>query len=399
MSFDAALERARRAAATPPERSLPRTSPGASRTRRLAVGDPQASLERFLDVLDGHGALDPGGRLAADVHLVSIGDHFDWGSAAERSRAAQDGLAILAWLSAHPPDQVTLILGNHDLARVGELLAFDDPGFARAQAEADHLYWGADGTRKGLDSRAEAAFRERYPSLAGVEAAARDFSTFRRPQRTLVAALLRSRRFCAAVAASPSLLVCHAGVTRDELTALGLRPEQQADARLVAQALNSALDSACAAWDGISAFSIPILHRPGGAHSGEARGIFFNRPSNPEHERTTGSASAADYSGPPRRRYDPRRLPVGLTQAIGHIRDDKCRRLFGSWAAGPPAGPGPLRHLTIEGDAVCYAAGVPGHQGTGALALVFIDGAMQDAEPGSYELLDLDRLAPAERPS
>ena len=114
------------------------------RPRRLAIGDPQAPLETAFRILDLHRALDDDGRLAPDVHLVSMGDHFDWGPPEARPTVARDGLAFLAWLAAHPPDQVTLVLGNHDLGRVGEMVAFDAARFRRAQEEADSLYDGAD---------------------------------------------------------------------------------------------------------------------------------------------------------------------------------------------------------------------------------------------------------------
>ncbi len=367
--------------------------------RRLAVGDPQASAERFFDILDRHGILGPEGRLSDDVHLVSMGDHFDWGTPSQRSQAAEDGLAILAWLAAHPPDQVTILLGNHDLARVGEVASFDEAAFARAQREADALYFDAAGARREVDPEAAAAFRERYPTLPGVEAAARDLSTFRIAQRDRVRALLTARRFSIAAAAGPSLLLCHAGVTRDDLERLGLGAEQQAQAPVVAGALNAALDAAFDGWDGLSAFAIPGLHQPGSASFGEARGILVNRPGKPGLKKKGRPGGAQDYEGPLRRRYDPRELPVGLTQAIGHIRDDKARKLLGSWVDGEPGPLGSLRHLRVERKRVRYAAGAPKGPVNGGATLVFIDGSMRDADPGSYELLDLDRLAPAERPT
>src|SRR5207244_1803045 len=68
--------------------------------RAAAVGDPQAPVETFFAILDRHGLLAGDGRLAADVSLVSMGDHFDWGGRGDRGRARASGLEILAWLAA-----------------------------------------------------------------------------------------------------------------------------------------------------------------------------------------------------------------------------------------------------------------------------------------------------------
>jgi len=113
---------------------------GQSRSIRVAIGDPQASLQRFFGVLDANRLLGDGGRVRPDVQLVSMGDHFDWGEPHDRERARGEGLALLSWLAAHPPDQVVLLVGNHDLARVGELVAFDQERFQAAQLLADPIY-------------------------------------------------------------------------------------------------------------------------------------------------------------------------------------------------------------------------------------------------------------------
>src|SRR5271169_354959 len=150
-----ALERARQDALRPYAGEA-RAAP--ARERLLAVGDPQAPLETLLAILEGHDALGEAGRLREDLHLVSMGDHFDWGDRGDRKAAARSGLETLAWLAAHPADQVTLILGNHDLARVGELVGFDDLRFSEAQAAADKVYNG----RGRVDGDGDVAFRARY---------------------------------------------------------------------------------------------------------------------------------------------------------------------------------------------------------------------------------------------
>ena len=180
------------------------------------------------------------------------------------------------------------------------------------------------------------------------------------------------------MAASEGLLLCHAGVTSGDLRAVGLPEAAHADARRVAEALNTALDAAVDALPPREArLAIQGLHQPGDARRGEGRGIFYHRPSVPR----PGNADL--FAGPPRRRFDPRELPLGLTQAIGHIGDAKCRELLGSWATPGPSSPGPLRHLRTDGSLVRYARGVPGAAEAGAATLLFVDGSMARADPGS----------------
>ncbi len=355
-----------------------------SRPRRVAIGDPQAPFDKFLVILKRHGLLAAGDRLADDVSLVSIGDHFDWGGRGERALAAEDGARLLEWLASHASDQVAIVAGNHDLARVGELVGFDDAGFAAAQAEADSIYVNG----RVVDPDEEDAFKRRWPALPTAETAARDLAGFRADQRALVASLLREGRFMLGLAATDDLLLCHAGVTRDDLGRIDVPPERWRDAQAVAGALNAALDTAVAGWNAASPLSIPGLHRPGSARDGECRGILVQRPAHPDSE-------AHLCVGPPRRRFDPRGLPAGLTQAIGHIRDKKSRDLLGPWADGAASQDGPLRHLRVRGDDVRYTRGLPATQDPDAATLLFLDGGMNFVrDVADYELLDLDTRRP-----
>lgn len=356
-----------------------------SRPRRLALGDPQAPFPVLLRILGHKGLLADAGRLRDDVALVSIGDHFDWGGRESRETAARSGLQLLEWLASHPPDQVAIVAGNHDLARVGELVAFDNATFAEAQAEADRAY--RDGAP---DPALEADFRRRYPALPTAESLARDLCSFRSEQRVLVEELLRTGRLCLGFVAADDLLLCHAGVTRDEPRLLGLDQQLWSDARALAGALNAALDAAVAAWDGRTPLRLPGLHEPGSAEAGECRGMLLHRPAHP------GNAPEPSlFAGPPRRRFDPRWLPAGLTQAVGHIRDAKCRTLLGPWSDGAPPQDGPLRHLSVRGDEVRYARGLPAARGPGSATLIFLDGGMNFlADATGYELFDLDTRQP-----
>jgi len=314
------------------------------------MGDPQAPFDTVLAVLRQHWLLD-GNRLRDDVQLVSMGDHFDFGTPEQRASATADGLRLVEWLSSHSPDQVVMLLGNHDLARIGELGPFiTDEAFETAHAQATMVY------RYGGD---EAAFRARYPNVADAEALARDFSCFSVAQRELVQQLMTERRFKVAHA-HRGLLLVHAGITRDDFTRMGATP---ATAEEAATALNAA--------------DLKLLHRPGSSSTLWGSGVFFHRPAVPR--------GTPDFNGPFRRRYDPRWLPSEFPQAVGHIRDKKCHDLMKEWALDAAPLDGPIRSLRIEGESVQYA------RGTFADArLYFLDGGMLHTTPDTYELFDLD---------
>lgn len=327
--------------------------------RRVAMGDPQAPFETVLAVLRLHRLLD-GDRLRDDVQLVSMGDHFDFGPPEHRAAATRDGLRLVEWLASHPPEQVVMLLGNHDLARVGELGPFvTDAEFELAHAHATQVY------RQGGD---EVAFRQRYPNVADAEALARDFSCFSVAQRELVQRLMQSRRFQLAHA-HEGLLLVHAGVTRDDFARLGAAPKTAEEA---ARALNAA--------------DLKLLHRPGSAATQWGSGVFFHRPAFPK--------DTPDFAGPFRRRYDPRWLPAEFPQAIGHIRDKKCHELLKPWALDAEPLDGPIRSLRVNGESVEYARGT-----FEDARLYLLDGGMLHASPQAYELFDLDTRSALRAPT
>ena len=354
-------------------------APFTGATRRVAMGDPQAPLPRVLEILDRHDLLSDDGRIHPGAQLVSMGDHFDWGAPDERTFAAESGYALLAWLAAHPRGQVSILTGNHDLARVGELVTYDDIRFQDARAEAVAIRR----MHMGHPGRAERrhTFLTENAALPSVGVAVRDFSTFEARQRTLVEALLRGGRLRAALAVAPDFLLIHAAVTPEDLALVDYAGDA-ADAQAIATTIQEAFDDAAMAWDGEDAFGIPHLYRPGSYSKGESRGIFVQRPADP----AVGELPL--FEGPPRRRFDPRILAQGLTQATGHIRDQKCRDLMPVWADEGDGVSGPLRHLWTDGRRVIYKRGVPAPEG--GAQLLFTDGGMNHADPADYELLDLD---------
>jgi hypothetical protein len=342
--------------------------------RHVAIGDPQASFETFIRVLDGHGLLDDDGALANDVHLVSMGDHFDYGKPELRDQATIAGTAILTWLASHPHDQVTILLGNHDLARVCELFPFSDQSFILAHAEARALY----------ESKASAdAFLRKYPSLPDPECLARDYSCFAASQRELVTRLLRSRRLRLA-AHHRNVLLVHAGVTADDFALAGI---DATDAATACAGLNRFLDERLDTW-GNGPLDLSPLHQVGTPTRGEGRGVLYHRPCDPSTQ------PPSRLEGPPRRRFDPRSLPAAFPQAIGHIRDNKCRELMPHWSAPGAAVDGPLRSLAVDGDHVTYSVGCRADA-----RLFFTDSGMSHTHPDRYELFDLDARAPLRRPA
>ena len=334
---------------------------GVPRPFHVAVGDPQAPLEKFLQILDLNGLLGDDGRLRPEVGLVSMGDHFDWGRPEDRETATAEGTLVLSWLAAHPPDQVQILAGNHDLVRVGELVGFTDESFAEARALAD----------AALQPQKHAAFLTRYPMLASPAVISRDYSCFDVRQRALMTRLLRARRVRLAIAPERDLLLVHAGVTTEDLECLGpVGP----DAPAIAEALNRFFDARVAMWKGEGALDLAPLHVLGSARDGEARGLLAHRPANP----------AATKQVDRGRRYDPRSIPAGVTQVIGHINDKKCRELMGPWAFTQIPELGSLRGLEV-GARVEYHLGCRDED-----RLLFLDGAMHQVAAVEYELFDLE---------
>ncbi|MCB9756514.1 MAG: metallophosphoesterase [Myxococcales bacterium] len=378
----AALARASEATRAPGTQRAP--EPARAR-RRYVIGDPQSSRARAFAVLARYDLLDQTGWLRPDVELISVGDHFDYGPA-PREETQREGLALLAWLAAHSAAQVSIVLGNHDLARVGELWPLDDGRFAVAYARARAAYDARTG--RATPALEEALLAE-FPSLPTAEAAARDFSGFSEQQRALVWTLLRADRYRVAVAVDAGVLVCHAGLTRADARRVGLTREEL-DAPTIADALQTSLRAAIAAHER-GPLVIPGLHEPGAAATGEGGGMFYHRPADPARH-----GEPQDYRGPRRRRFDPRESPRGLTQIVGHIGDAKCRELMPAWCDDAPPRRGVLRHLAIPREgAPRYRHGRPRAltSGPGDATFVFVDGGLHRVATEEYELLALDELA------
>jgi hypothetical protein len=351
-------------------------------TRTFVLGDPQGPYAKLLEILDRHGAL-AGDRLADDVVLVSIGDHFDYDP--DRWEAAgQDGLAFLGWLAGHDPAQVHLLLGNHDAARVMELAAITDERFAQARAFGRAL----DG-----DVAARARFAAAFPELPPPGVAARDYASFSVAQRALVIELLLAGRFHLALAGAlpdgRDALLTHAGVTARELALLAVPATPRAIADALEARLAAAVAEVRAAWTAgePAALSLAPLHVTG-ASGEEGGGLLYHRPTNPAR------GDVDHLLAPDRpRRFDPRTLPPGLTQIAGHSGHNKCLHELGPWAtpAARARAHGGIRTLRVAGPTVTYDLGVAPPVADAA-DLILIDGELRRVPAADVALLPLAHL-------
>ncbi|HSN26920.1 MAG TPA: metallophosphoesterase [Kofleriaceae bacterium] len=345
--------------------------------RTFVMGDPQAPWAKIRELLERHGALDTTrDRLADDVVLVSIGDHFDYDHR-DPVACAREGLEVLRWLASHDPAQVVLLLGNHDAARVMELATISDAEFAEAR-EASHRLAPHD-------------FAARYPRLPAAGVIGRDYASFTTEQRALVMELLLAGRFH--LAATGELLdgrvalLTHAGVTTRELAMLGAPADPHAIAAALEAHLAAAVERVATDWErgALAPLSLAPLHHAGPPGE-EGGGLLYHRPSNP----ATGSTFHTERP----RRFDPRTLPP-ITQIAGHSGHAKCVQELGVWAlpgahARKHGGIRTLRFDPQRGE-VTYDLGVAPAL-PGAAELILIDGELRRLPPFDVELLPLGRL-------
>jgi hypothetical protein len=335
--------------------------------RAFVMGDPQGPFAKVMAVLDRHGAL-AGDRLAPDVVLVSIGDHFDydWKDPATCSR---EGLQLLRWLASHDPAQTKLVLGNHDASRVMELAALSDEEFTAARTCPAEDY------------------AARYPHLPPQHVLVRDYASFTVEQRDLVRELLETGRFHLALVGKlggREALITHAAVTTRELAMLGLAVSS--DAPAIATALESHLE--LAVRRGTSPLSLEPLHIAGGAGR-EGGGLLYHRPSNPE----TGSMFDPDRP----RRFDPRTLPC-LFQVAGHSGHAKCVHELGDWCTwrAKEREHGGIRTLYASAEKTpTYDLGVDPDVtfSRGDATLILIDGELRRVPASEVDLLELTSVA------
>jgi hypothetical protein len=370
----------------------PRARPPA--TRWLVAGDPQTTPTRFFTVLDRHGALGPDGLLAEGVGLVSIGDHFDFLMGAPEAEPA--GREILAWLAYQRPS-VVILLGNHDVARVSELAVLSDADFAEAKAAAQAI---ARAERAEQAAEVEARltrFFERFPDIPSPGMVLKDVASFSEAQRALVQRLLLdgTLRLAALARVHGQLsLLTHAGVTQRELSILGCAADATAVKRALDARLAQALGSVAPRWQRGERVALDLapLHVSGRARR-EGGGLLYHRPVRSDRP---GADAAWELAPDAPRRFDPRALPRGLVQVVGHSGHSRTARDLPGWVARGAEREGvSLRTLAVAGDAPRYEAGIqpavageatlymidPGfaHEPIEAIELLAVDDVLRDA--------------------
>jgi hypothetical protein len=364
-------------------------------TRTLVMGDPQAPFGKVLDVLRWHRALD-GERLARDVVLVSIGDHFDYDLRNPREAGAE-GLKTLRWLASHDPTQVRLLLGNHDVSRVMELATITDTEFEAARQLASSIDDTERADGKGAASeRTIKEYQPAFPTLPPPGVIARDYASFTSEQRSLVMQLLLAGRFHLATSGVMSdgrpVLITHAGVTARELALLGVTCASPVAVAAALEAhLAAAIDRVRGDWErgDLAPLSLAPLHVTG-TRGEEGGGLLYHRPSNPD--RPGADPAWALAPGRPRR-FDPRSLPVGLTQIVGHSGHAKCVHELGDWVA-PAARArkhGGIRTLRFTAEGVIYDLGIA-PPADGVADMILVDGEIRRVDAREVALLPLGRL-------
>lgn len=364
----------------------PRLPDGKTGRRWFAMGDPQTTFANVLRILGSHDLLGDDGYLREGFGLVSIGDHFDFASHNERSLTdiGRDGADNLRWLAEHPPDQVVIVMGNHDSARVMELAFETDESFAAARTLAKGCLAEDASPEKTL------AFVEAYPRLAKPGLADRDFSSFAGSQREQVQHLLlagRMRLACLGFHAGKPVLLTHAGVTNAQVKELGVEPRAEALADALDERLREAVAQVRGAWEHgePAALDLRPLHFAGEAGH-EGGGLLYHRPSN----RGDDPGSVKPVAP---RRFHPRELPRGLIQVCGHTGHKKCREELKEWHA-PSAAPrthGGLRTLAVGESSIVYTENIePARDGDATY--YFIDIEMNAPEVRDYPLFELESV-------
>jgi hypothetical protein len=267
-----------------------------------------------------------------------------------------------------------------------ELAAITDERFAEARAFARSL----DG-----DAARDEKFRAAFPELPTPGLAGRDYASFSVEQRALVIELLLAGRFrLALVGELPDgreALLTHAGVTQRELAMLDAPAEPHAIADALEAQLAGAVDRVRGDWQ--CGTPTPLSLEPvhvAGVPGEEGGGLLYHRPTNPERPDADRRWEAAPQRP---RRFDPRTLPVGVTQIAGHTGHGKCLEELGPWStdAARARERGGIRTLRLAGGTVTYDLGIAPPDPDVA-DLILIDGELRRLPATEFSLLPLAHL-------
>lgn len=354
------------------------------------VGDPQTTPNRFFSVLDRFGLLGPDGLLTPGFGLVSMGDHFDFSMGAPE--AEQAGREIFAWLVAQGTS-THVLAGNHDIARVAELAFESDQTYARAKRDAAilrdrHL----EGRKDEVHALVEGFFAD-HPHLPSPGIVLKDFASFSEAQRDRVERALVARRLRLGMVVElhgSKVLLTHAGVTPRELRLLDVPADPFAIARALEAALSAAVARVEHAWsEGTRArLELEPLHVAGRSRR-EGGGLLYHRPARRDRE---GADPEWEFAPESPRRFDPRDLPRGLVQMIGHSGHARTvRALPGFVAFGSERDGIPLRTLSALDDRVRYEEGI-GPPVPGAATVYMVDPGFAHEPLETIAPLEVDRI-------
>jgi len=156
--------------------------------------------------------------------------------------------------------------------------------------------------------------------------------------------------------------------------------------------MRAAIDERRAEWlaGARTRMSLAPLYQAG-EKGQEGGGMLYHRPVQIDR-----AGSAPDWALDPARprRFDPRSLPRGLRQIVGHTGHRKCKvELDDVWftAAARAKDLGGIRTLRVDGERVLYDLGILEDR-PGVADLYLVDGEMRFAPPNEYPLLPLAEL-------
>ena len=122
----------------------------------------------------------------------------------------------------------------------------------------------------------------------------------------------------------------------------------------------------------------------------EGGGLLYHRPARADRE---GADAEWEQASDAPRRFDPRSLPRGLVQIIGHSGHARCARDLPGWVAdGAERNAVPLRTLAVAGDVPRYEAGIQPPV-AGEATVYMIDPGFAHEPLEALELLEVDGVS------